>query len=62
MRTMRCALVAAFVSAGFIAGCGEDTTPKKVDMSKKEQPTAGTDMLGEQMKTAKLKEKAAPKP
>ncbi len=50
---MRCAIV---LSAVFLGGCGDESDePAKVDLSKQAQPAAGADMLGDQMKSAKLK-------
>ena len=62
MRTMRCAIVAAIVSAGFIAGCGDGEETTKVDLTPKAPPAEFKGMLNEQMKNANIKENPAGKP
>jgi hypothetical protein len=52
VRIMRCAIV---VSAIFLAGCGNSEEPVKVDLTTTPQPSEGAGMLGDQMKTAKMK-------
>jgi len=55
VRTKRCALVAVIFSAFFFAGCGEDESPKPVNMTPQSVPAAGKDMLGEQAKKTNIK-------
>jgi len=59
VRTTRCAIIAAFsacflASTCFLAGCGGDEGPVKVDMTTKPAPEL-KGMLGDQMKNAKIK-------
>ncbi|MGP0068508.1 MAG: hypothetical protein ACLQGP_33530 [Isosphaeraceae bacterium] len=62
MRTLRCAIVAAFFSAVFIAGCDDSSAPKPVDLAPKGETAEGKAMLGDQMKSTNLKEKPSAKP
>jgi hypothetical protein len=54
-------MVAAILSALVLAGCGEGEAPSKPDMTPKTQTDAGKAMLGDQMKSTKLKEKSPAK-
>jgi hypothetical protein len=63
VRTTRCAIVAAIVSAVFIAGCDDGgAAPKSADMTPNTVTPEGKGMLGDQMKTAKMKDKPSAKP
>jgi hypothetical protein len=62
VRTTRCAIVAAILSAVFVAGCGgagDESRP--VDLTKQTDTSAFKGMLGDQMKSANLKESKSAK-
>jgi len=56
VRTLRYALVAAFLSAGLVAGCGGEQ-PKSGDLKQPTDTAQFKGMLGDQMKNANIKEK-----
>jgi len=56
VRTVRYVLVAAFLLAGLVAGCG-DEQPKSGDLTKPADTAQFKGMLGDQMKNANIKEK-----
>ncbi len=60
MRTSCYALVAAIVSAAFIAGCG-DEPPKSDKLTQPTDTSQFKGMLGDQMKNANIKEKTPSK-
>jgi len=53
---VRYVLVAAFLLAGLVAGCG-DEQPKSGDLTKPADTAQFKGMLGDQMKNANIKEK-----
>lgn len=62
MRTMRCGVIAAVLSALAMAGCGETgTEAPKANVTAGSQPEDGKAMLGGQMKAANLKGEPVPK-
>jgi hypothetical protein len=56
VQTTRCAIVAAILSAVFVAGCGGGDESHPVDLTKQTDTSGFKGMLGDQMKSAKLKE------
>jgi hypothetical protein len=62
VKAPRFAIVTAILSAVFVAGCGGDSEgPRPVDLSKQTDTSAFKGMLGDQMKSANLKENKSAK-